>query len=187
VLAIGVTGHRFLAEIEKLRKGIDQALDRIDLSYPGSSWLILSSLSEGADRLVVERVLDKKPASRLVVPLPLPVSDYLQDFATQESREVFLRLLGQAAEVIPPPPVSLRNAGYRAAGLYVLEACEVLIALWDGQRAQGTGGTAEIVAAARQTGRPLAWVRCGNRVPGTNIPLSLGEEQGKVSFDGFQE
>jgi hypothetical protein len=187
VLAIGVTGHRFLAETEKLKKGIDQALDRIERSYPGSSWSILSSLAEGADRLVLERVLARKPASRLVVPLPLPVCDYLQDFATQESREAFLRLLGQAAEVIPPPPGSTRNEWYVAAGKYMLEVCEVLVALWDGQGAQGTGGTAEMVATARQRRLPLAWVRCGNRVPGTNTPLSLGEEQGTVSFDGFQD
>ncbi len=45
---------------------------------------------------------------------------------------------------------------------------DVLLALWDGQNAQGQGGAGEIVALARQKGLPLAWVKCGNRLPGTN-------------------
>jgi len=30
---------------------------------------------------------------------------------------------------------------------------------------------------------PLAWVHAGNRKPGTNQATSLGEKQGKVSFE----
>lgn len=59
------------------------------------------------------------------------------------------------------------------------------IAVWDGQEAQGQGGTAAIVAQARQRGLPLAWIRAGNRRPGTQEPMILGEEQGKVSFERF--
>ena len=61
----------------------------------------------------------------------------------------------------------------------------MLIALWDGQAAQGQGGTGEIVAEARQLALPIAWVHCGNRKPGTQEPLSLGAEQGLVTFERF--
>ena len=57
MIRIGVTGHRFLAEIPKLRDGIDQALTRIAQTYPNEPWAVVSSLAEGADRLVVQRVL----------------------------------------------------------------------------------------------------------------------------------
>jgi hypothetical protein len=38
---------------------------------------------------------------------------------------------------------------------------------------------------ARARGMPIAWVHCGNRIPGTNQTISLGEEQGTVSFENF--
>jgi hypothetical protein len=37
----------------------------------------------------------------------------------------------------------------------------VLIALWDGQPSRGKGGTAEIVAYARQRGIPVVWIDAG--------------------------
>jgi hypothetical protein len=41
------------------------------------------------------------------------------------------------------------------------------------------------VNIARQRRLALAWVHCGNRPAGACQALSLGEEQGKVSFEGF--
>jgi hypothetical protein len=185
MVRIGVSGHRFLAEIPKLQTGIDRALAHIDSIFPHQPWAILSSLAEGADRLVVERVLLSRPDARLIVPLPLEQSEYLKDFEPGASVAQFLSLLHRAAEVIPPLAVLSRSEGYWAAGKYMLDHCDVLVTLWDGQGAQGQGGTGEMVAIARQRHLPLAWVHCGNRKPGTNQPTSLGEEQGRVSFEEF--
>jgi hypothetical protein len=186
MMRIGVTGHRFLAEIPKLRAGIDLALMRIAEAYPEKAWWVVSSLAEGADRLVVQQVLIARPDARLIVPLPLPVSDYLQDFAGEQSRMEFERLMSQAVEVIPPPQVSQRSEGYWRAGITMLERSDVLIALWDGQKAQGQGGAGDVVSVARQKGLPMAWVKCGNRIPGTNIAVSLGDEQGQVVMEKIQ-
>ena len=184
-LRIGVSGHRYLSEQQDLQRGIDQALDRIDLTYPHRSLSIISALAEGADRLVVERIWLAKPGAGLIVPLPVIESEYLKDFETSESRDQFLFWMGRAQEIIPAPEVSSRNEGYWAAGKWMLDHCDVLIALWDGQTAQGRGGTAEMVALARQQRLPLAWVRCDNHKPGMQQPASLGEEQGWVSFERF--
>jgi hypothetical protein len=165
-LTIGVTGHRILAEPDKVTAGVDQALDHIAQAFPGRPWTVVSALAEGADRLVVQRVLVRCQA-RLVVVLPLATGEYLDDFAVLESRQAFLALLEQAAEVIELPPASTRAAAYEAAGFHVLNHCEVLQAIWDGQGAQGQGGTGAIVAQARRRGLPLAWVHAGNRKPGT--------------------
>jgi hypothetical protein len=186
MVAIGVMGHRFLAELDRLAAGVDEALRRIEQTFPDQALTVISPLAEGADRLVVQRVL-ARPGARLVVPLPLPQSDYMTDFELAESKEEFLSLLGQADEVIVPPPAPTRDRAYTAVGRYVVDHCDVLIALWDGQTAQGMGGTAEIVAEARRRGLPLAWVRAGNRIPGTDEPTTLGEEQGKVTFERFPD
>jgi hypothetical protein len=183
MIRIGVTGHRFLAEIPKLETGIDQALTQIAQVYPGEAWSVVSSLAEGADRLVVRRVLNIRPDSHLIVPLPLPTSDYRQDFLTGQSQQEFEDLLSCAFEVIPPPQISIRSEGYWLAGKTMLAYSDVLVTLWDGQDSHGQGGTGEMVAIARQKKLPIAWVKCGNRIPGTNIAVSLGEKQGQLTVE----
>ena len=42
-----------------------------------------------------------------------------------------------------------REKAYERVGRYVVDRCDVLIALWDGERSRGHGGTAEIVDYAR--------------------------------------
>ena len=186
MIAIGVTGHRFLAEVENIIAGVDEALRMIEAAFPGQLLTVISPLAEGADRLVVHRVLARSKA-RLVVPLPLPKSDYMTDFESAESKEEVLSLLAQADEVIALPPAPTRDQAYEAVGHYVLDHCEVLIAIWDGQSAQGPGGTGDIVAQARRRGLPMAWIHAGNRRPGTEEPITLGKEQGKVSFERFPD
>lgn len=184
MITIGVTGHRMLTELDKINIGVDEALRHIEQAFPAQPLTIMSSLAEGADRLVARRVL-ARPKTRLEVPLPLSKSDYMTDFESAESRDEFLSLLNQADEVIELPPAPTRIAAYGAAGDYVLDHSDVLITIWDGQGAQGQGGTGAIVARARQKGMPIAWVHAGNRKPGTHEPTSLGAEQGKVTLENF--
>ncbi|PMX86640.1 hypothetical protein C1X43_34300, partial [Pseudomonas sp. GW460-C3] len=44
---------------------------------------------------------------------------------------------------------------YLDCGIETVNACDVLVALWDGEPARGRGGTAEIVTYARELGQPL--------------------------------
>ena len=175
---IGVTGHRCLAEQEKLTAGIDAALRTIGGAYPGRTLTLLSPLAEGADRLVADAVL-RLPGGRLVALLPLPRADYMEDFASFESKAEFLRLLARAAQAIELLSATRREA-YAAVGREIVERSDALVAVWDGQGAQGLGGTAEVVAYARSLGKPLVIVRAGNRKPGTDEPTSLGAAQGQL-------
>jgi hypothetical protein len=45
-----------------------------------------------------------------------------------------------------------RVAAYERAGMAMLDAVDMLIAVWDGKPSRGRGGTSEIVAAARSRG-----------------------------------
>ena len=45
-----------------------------------------------------------------------------------------------------------RESAYERAGHAVIEGCDILLALWDGQPSRGQGGTAEIVAEAERRG-----------------------------------
>src|SRR5271170_895773 len=86
-IAVGVSGHRFLAEPDRLIAGIDRAIDRVE-TVLGRPLTVLSSLAEGADRLVAGRILGR-PAARLTAVLPLPAKDYLDDFESSGSKQEF--------------------------------------------------------------------------------------------------
>ncbi len=177
-LRVGVTGHRFPAEVERLQAALERALDRVELAFPGRRLVAVSPLAEGADRLVAQEVLGR--GGTLEAVMPLPVADYTTDFETEQSKAEFARLLDQAAEVVVLPATATRNEAYEQAGLYILDSSDVLIAIYDGKPAQGRGGTAEIVERALQRNSPVLHVKAGNRRPGTTIPTSLGAEQGEL-------
>jgi hypothetical protein len=181
-LRIGVTGHRVLAEAPRVLAGVEAALGRIEAAFPGRALVVVSCLAEGADRLVAEAVL-RRPGSRLVAVLPMPRGELVADFATPESRAEFEALLARAAEVVELPPRTTRDEAYAAANEWMLDNVDVLVAVWDGVGARAQGGTAEVVAHARARKMPIAWVRAGNRAPGTRAVTSLGPDQGRVRYE----
>ncbi len=180
---IGVTGHRFLAEVEKLRASVAEALDRITGAFPGRKLQCLSALAEGADRMVAHAVLER--GGELTAVLPLPEDDYITDFDSPASKAEFRDLLARATKVIQLPATATRNEAYEEGGLWVLDNSDVLIAIYDGKPAQGRGGTADIVARALERGMPVIHIKAGNRIPGTSTPTSLGPEQGEIVVHGL--
>ncbi len=135
---------------------LDALLDRV-LGGGSVALTAVSSVAEGADRLLAGRVL-ARPGGRLVALLPLDAADFAADFESDASVQEFNELLAAADEVqvIPIDPADAsREAAYERAGLAVLGGCDVLVALWDGEPGRGRGGTAELVEQARRSGHPV--------------------------------
>jgi hypothetical protein len=183
-IRIGVTGHRKLDDPTAIQVMVKEAIDsEIESLFPEKSrsaidhvrragttaisFRVLSPLSEGADRLVA-RVVLCYPEARLDAILPLVVEDYLEDFATEESRQEFRELLGHSRNPVclrtrllrddrqdPRDQSELRRDSYTHVGQYIVDHCDVLIAVWDGLPARGRGGTAEIVQYALEQNRPV--------------------------------
>lgn len=165
IVRIGVTGHRSLVDEATLRWSVRKVLARLDgiLSHTPHTFVVVSPLAEGADRLVAQEVLAwpavggaGKPWLEAV--LPFPHADYLQVFGAEESKDEFKALLTRAASVQTLGGATSRTAAYEQAGHHVVQTCDVLIVIWDGSPARGQGGSAEIVDYARQAGRSLFWV-----------------------------
>lgn len=174
-IRIGVTGHRCLSDINgfRFRERVRWVFDRIRelshlQSYKGVYFTVMSLLAEGADRVVASEVL-KEDHSRLEVPLPLSEVEYIKDFQTQESRQEFSELLKKASRVFQLPEAPDRETSYRQAGLYILEHCDVLIAIWDGeprdfdQVMPRKGGTADVVCEARKRQVPMFWIHADSK------------------------
>ncbi len=184
MIRIGITGHRILARQENIKAGIKQVIDNLLSFYPTAQWEVISALAEGADCLFVEEATHQLNAG-LVVVLPLPVENYLGDFHNATNKATFNKLLDKAQKIIVIEPQTSKEKAYLAAGAYIVENCDVLVAIWDGQKAQGLGGTGDIVALARRKALPLAWIQAGNRRHGTKEPTDLEEKQGQVVFERF--
>ena len=142
-----------------------QVLTKLDnsLIHIPHTFIAVSPLAEGADRLVAKEILnwpvsDKNNISNLEVVLPMPEEDYLQDFKTKESQEEFKNLLKRAISTQILNKKSSRSDTYYRAGQFVVQNNDVLIAIWDGEPAEGPGGTAEIIAYAREKGRYIFWI-----------------------------
>lgn len=190
---VGVTGHRQMTDTAAARAGIQQALKRISRTFHGQPWVVLSSLAEGADRLVGRLALEN-PRTQLLVPLPFPPEEFLQDFQTATSRGDFHELLRRASETrlmkksdrTGPRPFarSESDEAYVAASRHILDNCDILLALWDGAASDKPGGTAWVVQQARGQGKPLAWVRLGKAETGEAVAASE-EQKELVTFESF--
>ncbi len=181
---VGVTGHRYLAEIDTLRESARRAFEEIEAWFEDRKLTVLSPLAEGADRLVADVGLER--GAELVAPLPMPRDSYITDFDTAESRQHFDDLIDEAEEVIELPEAETRRECYTQVGEWILDEADVLIAVWDGRPAQGEGGTADIARRALDRDMPVLHIRAGNRKPGTSEPTSLGEQQGKLTIHNLQ-
>ena len=167
-LVIGVTGHRNIASDDpQLSALVADEVASLRIDHPKRDFIALSALAEGADRLVA-KVLLEEVETRLIVPLPLPVDDgdgYKKDFP--DTVDEFDGLLARADGVVTPPLLSddrawadygePRNDQYAWLGGYLTEHAHVLIALWDGAPARGTGGTAYVVDWFRNGSVPEKW------------------------------
>lgn len=169
-VVVGVTGHRPAelagAEPRRLRRRVGRAMEALadaaeaSGSGPGPRIRLVSPLAEGADRLVAEEALRR--GWDLWALLPFRRADYEKDFRSGDSRQEFRDLLARAGRVVELDTAAgtekERKRGYAAVGRRLLEESDVLLALWDGRRARGEGGTGEVVTAAAAAGVPVVWI-----------------------------
>jgi hypothetical protein len=165
-IVIGVTGHRTIENPVLLKAAIQSVLPKIQQMAPALKntpvvLSVLSPLAEGADRIIAQEVL-KIPGAMLEVILPMEKAVYIQDFKTDASKKEFEELIDRARNVRTLSAKESRTVAYEGAGRYIVEQCDVLIALWDGKPAAGRGGTQEIVQYARESHCPLVWINPDN-------------------------
>lgn len=127
----------------------------------GADFVVVSSLAEGADRLVAEAGL--KAGFTLEAVLPFSRAEYSRDFETQQSQAAYEELLDRASAVLELKGQRDDSPrAYQAAGFIMLANASLLIAIWDGEQASGIGGTAEIISRAVAEAVPVIWIEPAN-------------------------
>ncbi|MSU71859.1 MAG: hypothetical protein EXS43_05900 [Opitutus sp.] len=148
---VGFTGHRQLENQARVEHALLEVLAGLR-SEQGVEWLALSSIAVGSDMVFARTALRLGLGWEAVLPMP-PV-EFRHDFADEEWRGVET-LLAEAEQVRVIGERSQRDDSYLDCGMETVNHCDLLLAVWDGAPARGRGGTAEIVAYAREMGRPI--------------------------------
>ena len=152
-LRIGATGHRTLdgrakaliaAELEGLFSDLagNQSAD--------GQFTAVSSLAAGADQMFLDAALRHGVPIEVV----LPFANFSDDFLEEAERDLYERLVSSAASITRLPWRARSNGAYLAGGLWVVDHCDVLVAIWNGEKAAGVGGTGDVVGYCRSAGKP---------------------------------
>ncbi|MES2293202.1 MAG: hypothetical protein V4527_07900 [Pseudomonadota bacterium] len=199
-LAVGIIGHRpnrlpqgaeawLNAEIASLLTAIREAGLAASRRHAGyfstesPQFAVISALAEGSDRIGAH--LGLKLDFALAAPLPFRASDYENDFGTEESKREFHLLLSQAGAVLEFAGDRQEEAkAYERAGIAVLDASDLLIAVWDGEPSAGRGGTTELVYEAARRGMPTIRVDPSpGRAPQLYWREGIANQAGPAYFD----
>jgi hypothetical protein len=183
-LMIGAIGHRDLvrSEIEGHGERVRGFLASLQRRYPDLCVTVLTSLADGADRLVADA------ARSLGVPvtyvLPMPSELYERDFdATSlcEYRQILrdgnvltLPLIGDNTSDDVTRRGPERDLQYAQLGAFIAAHCHILLALWDGNEDGPSGGTAAIIRFHQDDFMPgLADVEPRSRIDDTDDESDL--------------
>ena len=165
--SVGIVGHRserivdpagVRAKLEEVLRTIQNALDQIATGHlfeGGRHPLrLVSALADGADRIAAQAALDL--GERLEVVLPFAPAEYERDFDEPALLEEFRDLLARAhSAIVLDGHISGRPLAYEAAGYTLLDNCDLLIAIWDGEPGRGRGGTRELLSEAARRAMPV--------------------------------
>ncbi len=148
---VGFTGHRQLGDQVRIERALVEILTDLRRE-PKVEWLALSSIAAGSDMLFARTALRLGLGWEAV--LPMAPAEFQRDFSDDEWRLVE-GLLADAEQVRVIGERPHRDDAYLDCGMETVNHCDLLLAVWDGEPARGRGGTAEIIAYAREMSRPL--------------------------------
>lgn len=140
-MKIGLSGHQKMPQ-----EAYSFASDAInDLLRNRNDIVGVCSLAAGADQLFAKAIIDHGHRLHVVI----PCENYGSTFDT-EGLSTYEDLLVAAVWIEKLDFDSPSEEAFYAAGKRVTDLADELIAVWDGQESQGLGGTADIVAYARE-------------------------------------
>ena len=149
-MVIGFSGHRKLPDPAVAAAGIRGAIDRLAATHgPLAS---VSSAAAGGDTLFVEEVARRNFPYLLV--LPFARSRFQQDFEPADWQRI-LPFIEKAARVEEVAGEESPEGAYMETGIQTVDRADVMIVIWNEKPSAGFGGTGDVVAYARELGKPL--------------------------------
>jgi hypothetical protein len=145
---IGITGHQDLVSSDIEKWVADEIETAVDELVPTMG---ISCLAAGADQIFANILVEK------AIPLiaVIPSTDYSSTFTKLEDLEAFDRLNSLAERRICLDFSESCERAFLEAGQCVVDMSDLLIAVWNGRKSGGLGGTADIVAYAKTCGKAI--------------------------------
>lgn len=179
-LIIGVAGHREILPAARgdLEKEVRAVFNKFRDEHPSTPLAVLTALEYGADRLVAQQAIDMDIPFYVVLPWPIEGGSSPRPYAGGDDGSVELKkLLSQAAGTItmadsrPDGVEKPEDDPWELAGAFVVRHCQVLVALWDGDKTRDTG-----------TARMIQWQWEGHRTLFNAPPGPLDRPEGGPVF-----
>jgi fumarate reductase subunit D len=161
---IGFTGHRSGYDENLIRPALTQTLTDLKAraAAVGGQAELYASVAEGSDTLCVEVARELGLPVHLL--LPLEETEFAKDFSTpaawkrSQTQLITARQRPGRGSVHLVSGEATRPECYFNQAMHMLDAVDVVIALWDGQPARGLGGTAQVIAQAQAIGTPVVQI-----------------------------
>jgi hypothetical protein len=144
---IAISGHRGLSS--PTAQLVDKAI-RAALAEHAPDVTGISCLADGADQIFARAVTDLGGTLEAVI----PAAEY-RDKLPEDSQPEYNDLIARAAAVHRLPFTESTPESHMAASRLMIDAADELYAVWDGEPARSYGGTADVVAYARERRTPV--------------------------------
>lgn len=148
---VGFSGHRQVNRPAEAAAAVGRALEALRSDGSGE-WIALSSVAVGGDMIFARQAIERGLSWHAL--LPLPAAEFRADFA-EADWALAEGLLAKSEHVRVITENGSREDAYLDCGMETVNECDVLMVLWDGEPARGKGGTADVIAYARELGKPL--------------------------------
>lgn len=208
VVRAGLTGHRpnhLRISAELVAERIGQVLDGMasaatqiaqdaELYLPADPILrVTTGLARGTDEIGADVALAKGWQLQSVIAfdqhkfVDLAVADCKPEEAAAY-RQHHADLVSRSSSVLElhgNEKGGFRRDGYELTGEIILEQADVLIGVWDGERAHGLGGSAHLLRLAMQRGLPVVWIHATR--PDEKIAVYLPGQPGRQDLHALQK
>ena len=144
---IAISGHRGLPG--PTARLVDEAI-RAALAEHAPEVTGISCLADGGDQIFARAVSELGGILEVVI----PAAEY-RDGLPADAHPEYDDLFAQAAAVRRLPFTESTSESHMAASKLMIETADELYAVWDGKPARSYGGTADVVAYARERGTPV--------------------------------
>jgi hypothetical protein len=191
VLNVGITGHRanllehrygaLQGVVDKVFQNLRDATLKIQgaevrfCSITPAELRLHTGLASGADQIAAESA--RSSGYRVHAVLPFSTDEYRDDFAAGDELDAFERALAAADEIVALPGTrAAPEDAYVLVGKAVVEAADVIVAIWDGQAGRGPGGTAHVVEMARESSVPVIHIGVDQSSDKISTRILIGEK-----------
>ena len=145
---LGFTGHRAIPS-----DGYPVILEQLRgfLRRQEGPLVARCSLAAGADQMFAEAIVEQAGVLQVVI----PSDDFLSTLGSEEAEENYLRLLKAATAADCLPFTTGGEDAYEATGHSIVDGCDHLLAIWDGEPATSRGSTGDVVQYAQRRNVPV--------------------------------